>query len=210
MTKVLDLPLDEVGTFYKAATVEPTRENGVYKFVSSDESTDRYGDVVRVKGWSFKNYKRNPIVLFGHSSSLPIGTTMSIEVKDAEVISLVKLAAEGTSDFIDTVRKLLDQRVLRAVSVGFRPTKAPNIMEDADGRFLGYEFVGQELLEQSIVSVPANANALETMKSMGARQRSLDNLVNASKSDSRIIAERMAARKRELALIRMGVQPRTM
>lgn len=37
-----------------------------YSFVASDETADRYGDIVRVAGWDLANYKRNPIVLFQH------------------------------------------------------------------------------------------------------------------------------------------------
>lgn len=145
-------------------------EPEVYEFIASDETVDRYGDIVRVDGWDLKAYKANPIVLFGHQHSNPVGIAVKTWI-DKELKALmirIKLADEGTSPFIDSLRKLVKQRIVRAVSVGFRTTKAPNEIKDPDtNRWTGYEFVGQELLENSLVTVPANPSALGTAKSLG-------------------------------------------
>lgn len=153
-------------TVYKTAELK-SASDGQYEFVASDETPDRYGDIVRASGWELANYKRNPIVLFQHQSSNPVGIATKVWVESKALMIRIKLAAEGTSPFIDTLRKLLDQKIVRAVSVGFLPTKAPNYLKDAKTEAItGLEFNGQELLENSIVSVPANPAALALAKSL--------------------------------------------
>lgn len=159
--------MSEKGIYYKAATLKGLGD-GVYEFVASDETIDRYGDIVRASGWELKNYKKNPIVLFGHQHDNPVGKAIKTWVDGTKLMVQIKLAAEGTSTFIDTLRKLVDQDIVRAVSVGFRPTTKPNYLRDAENdRITGLEFIGQELLENSLVTVPANPMALNTAKSMG-------------------------------------------
>lgn len=154
------------GTVYKASELSQTAD-GQYEFVASDESVDRMGDIIRVSGWELGNYKRNPIVLFQHQASNPVGISTKVWIDGKKLMSRIKLAAEGTSPFIDTLRKLLEQRIIRAVSVGFGVTKQPNYLRDeSNDRITGLEFVGQELHEISLVSIPANANALAMAKSL--------------------------------------------
>jgi len=157
--------------FREVRAVEVTGP-GRLRFVASDETPDRYGDVIRVAGWQLENYAKNPIVLFGHSARDPVGTAeMSIAGK--RLIADIQLGDPGTTPMIDAVRALTEQKILRAVSVGFQPTKAPNEIKDPESNKWtgGYEFVGQELLENSIVSVPANPAALALARSFSPEIR---------------------------------------
>ena len=36
------------------------------RFVASDESVDRYGDIIRASGWQLDNFRKNPVLLFAH------------------------------------------------------------------------------------------------------------------------------------------------
>jgi phage head maturation protease len=96
---------------------------------------------------------------------------MSIAGK--QLIAEIQLGAEGTTPMIDAVRALVDQKILKAVSVGFQPTKAPNENKDpVTNKWTGgYEWVGQQLLENSIVSIPANPNALTLTNSFSPAVR---------------------------------------
>jgi len=149
------------GVVYREVRSAEVTGPGRLRVVASDETIDRYGDIVRVSGWDLRNYRKNPIVLFGHSSRDPIGTAQ-MTVEDKQLIADISLGAPGTTPMIDAVRALVDQKILKAVSVGFRPTKVPNEIKDPKTNEWtgGYEFVGQELLENSIVSIPANPSAL--------------------------------------------------
>src|SRR5690348_10228960 len=93
-------------------------------FVLSDDSLDRYGDVIDAKGWVLTNFKKNPIALFGHSSSFPIGNWTNVRIDGSRLVATLKLAAKGTSDRIDELISLVEQGILRAVSVGFRPLES--------------------------------------------------------------------------------------
>jgi phage head maturation protease len=64
----------------------------------------------------------------------------------------------------DTVCAMVAARFLNAVSVGFMPLAAQPIL-DEDGDWTGVEFISQELLELSVVPVPANPGALQLAKS---------------------------------------------
>lgn len=133
-------------------------------FVLSDETLDRYGDIVKADGWVLSNFRKNPIALFGHSSSFPIGNWASVRVEAGKLIGRLVPAARGTSARIDELLSLLQQGVLRAVSVGFRPMESEPI--DPKLPWDGTRFLKQELLECSLVSVPANPAALQLAKSL--------------------------------------------
>ena len=135
-------------------------------FVLSDETPDRYGDVIAADGWQLDNFKKNPIALFGHSSSFPIGTWKGLHVKDGGLRGNLQLAPAGTSERIDEIRKLVEAGILRAVSVGFVPIEKQTIDARADSMFGPFKYFKQELVETSLVSIPANPNALAVAKSL--------------------------------------------
>lgn len=134
------------------------------EFVLSDATVDSYGDIVEPSGWDLRRFKKNPIALFGHSSGFPIGTWADVRVEDGKLKGRLELAKQGTSFRIDELRKLLEQGVLRAVSVGFRPLKAEPI--NPEKPYAGQRYLKQELLETSLVSIPANPAALAVARSL--------------------------------------------
>ena len=142
----------------KVETVEVSDD---LTFVLSDATVDRYGDVIEAEGWDLRWFKRNPIALFGHSGDFPIGTWEDVRVEGGKLIGKLKLAAEGTSPRIDELRRLVQQKVLKAVSVGFKPVESEPM-----GQRGGVRYLKQELLETSLVSVPANPAALAVAKSL--------------------------------------------
>ena len=144
----------------KAATAEV---DGL-EFVLSDETTDRMGDVIVASGWDLKWFRKNPIALFGHDSSFPIGTWADVRVEGRKLRGRLDFAKEGTSDRIDELRRLVEQGVLKSVSVGFQPMEAEPI--DKDRPYGGQRYMRQALLECSLVSVPANPAALAIAKSL--------------------------------------------
>jgi HK97 family phage prohead protease len=129
------------------------------EFVLSDETPDRMGDIIEAAGWDLENFVKNPIALFNHNPHFPVGKWNSVKI-DAEGKKLrghLQLAPKGTSPRIDEIRSLIEAGILRAVSVGFRPIDStPLNPKDMWG---GMKFTKQELVETSLVSVPANPNA---------------------------------------------------
>ena len=132
-----------------------------FDFVLSDESVDRMGDVIRASGWDLRAFKANPIALLGHSHDQILGVWENVRVEGKQLLGRLKLAKPGTSPLIDTVRSLIDQRVLKAVSVGFQPIEAEPRKSGG-----GYDFIKSALHEVSVVAVPANPNALAVAKAL--------------------------------------------
>jgi HK97 family phage major capsid protein/HK97 family phage prohead protease len=137
-------------------------------FVLSDATKDRMGDVIDPKGWVLDNFKQNPMALFNHNSSFPIGTWEDVKVQGGRLVGKLKLAARGTSDRIDEIISLVEQGILRAVSVGFSPIERKPL---DDG---GIRFTKQELLETSLVSIPANPAAVQLAKSLHVSDATMD------------------------------------
>lgn len=137
------------------------KRSGTLSYVLSDATVDRYGDVIEPSGWMLDSFRSNPIALFNHSPNQPIGQWKNIRVEDDKrLVADLEPAAKGTSQRTDEIISLIEQNILRATSVGFRSIKS----EPLDG---GTRYIHQELLETSIVSVPANPAALQLARSFG-------------------------------------------
>lgn len=137
------------------------------EFVLSDGSLDRHGTRINPGGWSLTSFKRNPIALFGHSSGFPIGRWENVRSEGDKLIGRLVLAAEGTSARIDELRKLVEQGILRAVSVGF------SVIEWGTPGKSAYDIEKQELHEVSLVSVGSNTNALAKARSLNISESTI-------------------------------------
>lgn len=137
------------------------------EFVLSDGSLDRHGTRINPKGWEMSNFLRNPIALFGHSGGFPIGRWENVRADGSKLIGRLVMAAEGTSDRIDELRKLVEQGILRAVSVGF------SVLEWGQPGKSDFDIERQELHEVSLVSVGSNTNALAKARSLNISESTI-------------------------------------
>jgi HK97 family phage major capsid protein/HK97 family phage prohead protease len=135
-------------------------------FVLSDETPDRMGEVLTSTGWDLSNFKKNPIALFAHRSDFPVGRWRDLKVEDGRLRGKLEMAPAGTSARIDEVRKLVEAGILKAVSVGFKALRKEGMDEKSDPYFGPFRYLSQELVECSLVAVPANPNALAVAKSL--------------------------------------------
>jgi hypothetical protein len=130
--------------------IKESNDSGTFEVIVSTEEVDRQGETIDQAGWDLTFYRMNPVVLWAHDySSLPIGITDEIEVKDGKLVARGRFAPEEANPFAQQIRKLYDLKIVRATSVGFIPKEAQ------DNRILK-----AELLEWSFVPVPANPFAL--------------------------------------------------
>lgn len=136
-------------------------------FVLSDGSLDRHGTRINPKGWDLGNFKKNPIALFGHNPEFPIGQWSNIRMEGDKLVATLKLAAKGTSDRINEIIGLVEQKVLRATSVGFSVIKFGTAGKDE------FDFVEQELHEVSVVAVGSNPNALAKARALKVSSETL-------------------------------------
>ena len=144
-------------------------EDRVLRFITSTESEDRDGDIIKIDGWKLDNYMKNPVILYGHDyGGLPIGKSVNIQ-KDSinkKLIQDVKFPTKDEYEFADTVYRLVKAGYLNATSVGFMGLQAEPRL-DEKGNYLGKIYKKQELLETSIVPVPSNPTALMEARSKG-------------------------------------------
>jgi HK97 family phage prohead protease len=139
---------------------------GGMEFVLSDASVDRMGEVIE-QDWELSNFKKNPIALFNHNKDAIVGRWKNLRVENDELRGHLELAPKGISARIDELRGLVEAGILKAVSVGFTPIKKV-LLDEKSGKpnFGPFRYLKSELLETSLVSVPANANALAVAKSL--------------------------------------------
>lgn len=145
---------------------EGSETDRVLRFTISTDSVDRDGDTIAVDGWELDNYLKNPVVLFGHNyRDLPVARALDVWPEGKKLKSDAEFTDAETYAFGDTVYRMYLGGYLRAVSVGFSPSKWMWVEEDE--RPFGIDFIQQELLEYSAVPVPANPEALQEAKSAG-------------------------------------------
>lgn len=158
----------KICTLRKATCSQMKQVEGMTRaleFVISDESVDRDGDVLLASGWRLDNYRKNPVVLFAHDYQRPaIGKSERISIQGGQLISIDQFATAEESAFADEIYRLIIGGYMRAVSVGFQPDEWVWV-EDHNG----WRFEAQDLLEHSVVPVPANPNALQLAFSKGLR-----------------------------------------
>jgi HK97 family phage prohead protease/HK97 family phage major capsid protein len=151
--------------------------NGL-EFVLSDESVDRMNDVISADGWDIAAFRKNPIALFSHNPNFIVGKWNNLRVDGQALRGHLELAPKGTSDRIDEIRKLVEAGILRAVSVGFRS------IEHKPREKGGLHYTKQELIETSLVAIPANANALAVAKSLNISPATIDIVFAPGKATS--------------------------
>ena len=97
--------------FRRVRAAPPPGDNAI-EFVMSDGSVDRMGDVIEPKGWVLDHFTpdRNPVALFNHDKNQIIGTWRDVRVVKNRLLGRLELAARGTSELVDTVRSLVEQK----------------------------------------------------------------------------------------------------
>ena len=125
---------------------------------------DRIGDIVEPLGVTFKN----PLpLLWQHHSDQPVGTVRfqkpTKDGVDFEARLPVIDEPGPLKDRVDTAWGEIKHKLVRGVSIGFKPIEF-SFMDDG-----GVRFQETEVLELSLVTIPANAEAtIQTVKSIDA------------------------------------------
>lgn len=183
--------------FLQAEIKSVNKEEGTFEVVASSGKVDRLGDTIDPKGWYLTNYKKNPVILWSHSTGgmfaaaiPPVGKADNVRVEDEKELKIKGHFAD--TPFAQELKTLVEGGFLNAVSVGFLPLveeKKGDI--EIEGKMYrrvtdeeirkgiydspyGQKFTKQELLEVSWVSVPALPQAL-----VSARKMNLDLVTKA-------------------------------
>jgi HK97 family phage prohead protease len=153
------------------SVVEKDEANsGRLRFTITTDSEDRMGDIIDPKGWFFGNYERNPIVLFNHeygevAGSPPSqGKTLLIEKYQHGLRAVTEFHRK--TRFNEELYSLYKDGFMSTTSVGFWPMDRPEERETKGGGH-GLLFTKQDLLEWSLVAVPANPDAFQMAMKKG-------------------------------------------
>ena len=145
------------------AEVKAADDARIIDFTISTGSVDRDRDVIEPEGWKLAAFKRNNVVMWAHDYHLPpIARALRVKIEDGKLRASAEFVPAEILPFAETVYQLLKGGYLHAASVGFKPIK--HVFNAERG---GVDFQEQELLEFSIVPVPANAEALVDAKAAG-------------------------------------------
>ncbi len=137
--------------------------SGTYTFVANEESPDRLGDIIRVDGWDLKNFEANSVIMWAHIyGEAPVGTAPRIwktKGDPPQLLNTVQFDMED--DFSRRIAGKVGRGIIKAESVGFRPLEWEKLdVEDANDWWGPFDFKKSELLEISIVPIPAHPRAL--------------------------------------------------
>lgn len=185
-----------MSTEYKVAT--GTSEG---RAVATRLSVDRDGEVIVPKGFGpyMERFEKNPVLLWGHDhESPPIGKVTDVKITDDEMTYVPKFAS---TPFAREIERLWKEGVVSASSVGFIPKKVSEKQYDEE-RFpdqTGRTISEAELLEISLVSIPANSDAIARAISESAVLKEFAGLVDKGmvgeseeEADGRLLAEQVA------------------
>lgn len=135
---------------------------------ASTPDLDRYRDIVEPKAFeeALEMYMKNPVILYQHDANKPVGLATATKISGKGLWIRASLKDE------DTKTKVLDGR-MRALSIGY--LALDSALQHEDGSDFNVEkdsywdptlvrvIKKLDLVEISIVSTPANGNALFTV-----------------------------------------------
>jgi len=100
----------------------------VIDFIASDETLDRYHEVIAAQGWRLENYLRNPVFQNAHQYGdviFTLGRALCTEVRDGRLCQRIEFATD-VNPMARIAYGLYKGKFLNAVSVGFIPLQWEN------------------------------------------------------------------------------------
>lgn len=166
-----DMPLPKAGDTIDSINIEG---------YANTTSVDRTGDIIPMPAWNkaLENYLKNPIILAYHEHESPVGRMVDHRVDEQGLWVKARISAAAEDVF-----NLVKDGVLTAFSVGF-------IIKDAMYDSVTDLFIIKELelLEISVVSVPANQDSIFSLS------KSFENDEDYSNFKSQFVAKSESAK----------------
>lgn len=152
------------------------------KHIISTAALDRGNRIVDVGGWKLAKFKNNPVVLADHEYAIEklIGKATDTRIEGAALVSTTTFAEEGLGN---VAFRLVQAGLANAWSVGWMGLKShplgsiedcpscqlPEVQKLAKGKeyFSGTHYLSQDLIEYSLVAVPANPEAVMGLRTAG-------------------------------------------
>jgi HK97 family phage prohead protease len=130
----------------------------VLDFIASDDTLDRYGEVIQLSAWDLSEYIANPVVVDSHDYSSVakiLGRSVELVVDGKSLRNRVEFCLENPMGALSY--KMARAGFIRAESVGF----IPGAWESGNGKETPFRtYTAAKLVEISLVPVPANPSAV--------------------------------------------------
>ncbi len=185
----------KVYKFFKTKATSIDEAAKTIQFVISDDKPDRMGEIVDQSSWDLRSYEQNPIVLWGHDPSEPEnvlgqGASISQSFDGSQTLATLSLD-DDINPKAALVWKQLLKGTLRCVSVGFIP-HSEEMRNDVP------VLKDNELLEISIVPIPANPRAIALAYKAGEiSQKDAGWLMESMRKEADLVEAQLTTTKQE-------------
>ena len=161
----MKMKIDASGkTFTSQIGVKAGKKNGktTISGLANAFTVDRANEIIETDAWTLDDFKKNPVILVEHSfhpmfAGLPVGKATQIQQTDGGLAFTAEISQSKTEP-ITMIRDLVDEGLLKAVSVGFDPKR--------DEEVEGVKRIKEaNLFEISLVGIPMNQDSLVDVKS---------------------------------------------
>jgi HK97 family phage prohead protease len=152
---------------HRARVVKQVNDRQI-RFVATDGRVDRTGEIVEPGGAILDGYLKNPVVLAFHDVTRPVARCTNIDKNNQRIVCDIAFPPVGQSSASDEICNLLKFGALSGFSIGFNPV-ASQPMDPRKPRG-PQRYTSWQLLEISVVAVPANDGAVVVERSIPGAQ----------------------------------------
>lgn len=160
-------------------TADIVEKEGKIEGIASTSVMDRQNESVSVEGWDLKNFKKAPRLLWAHDHNEPaIGKVTKLFFEGEGKRKSLKFEAifQEVTEKARAIKKLVEDGFINTFSVGFKPLEID-----------GDTITKQELLEISVVNVPANPEAMllavKSLEKAGFEKAVIDEVIDQPDTD---------------------------
>jgi HK97 family phage prohead protease len=155
---------------FSAEIRKTNEETRTVTFVASDESRDSAHTILLQDGWDLSRFEKNPIIGYNHQiygSWKPEDVDFVIGkgkayVEDKQLLVDITFEPASINELAEKVYQKVLFGSINSVSVGFIPIKGHWSDQEGEGpreKNETYYYDQMQLLEISVVNIPANGNA---------------------------------------------------
>ena len=157
---MVSTPYQEQRRLMVMTEARQTEDGSAHRMVIAANELSRNGDDLNLRGISFKNYRKNPVVLWAHDSyqGIPIAKTVKIGHDEQGRIA-ADFEFNSEDEFAARVENAWNGGFIRGASIRYMPTKVVEVRNEA-GEVERVRIEESDLLEWSLVPIPADPDSV--------------------------------------------------
>ena len=157
---MVSTPYQEQRRVMVVTEARQTEDGSAHRMVIAANELSRNGDELNLRGVSFKNYRKNPVVLWAHDAyeGIPIAKTVKIGHDEQGRIA-ADFEFNSEDEFAARVENAWNGGFIRGASIRYMPTKVVEVRNEA-GEVERVRIEESDLLEWSLVPIPADPDSV--------------------------------------------------